>query len=135
MREARYKHAAGMLPDGRVLVAGGSTERDWDGNLKSAEIYDARTGSFTATSPLNDARFKLPGEAAQLASGQLLVAGGSKQVEIYDPGTGKFSVASGQMSDAWHFMTETRLKDGRVLLAGGYANNDQATAQAWIYRP
>jgi hypothetical protein len=32
-------------------------------------------------------------------------------------------------------MTETRLNDGRVLLAGGYPNNDQATSQTWIYRP
>jgi len=32
-------------------------------------------------------------------------------------------------------MTETRLKDGSVLLAGGYANNDRATAQTWIYKP
>jgi hypothetical protein len=30
-------------------------------------------------------------------------------------------------------MTETKLKDGSVLLAGSYPNNDQATAQTWIY--
>jgi Kelch motif protein/galactose oxidase-like protein len=135
MLEARYKHTAGLLPDGTVLLAGGSTADDWKGTLKSAEIYDPRTGSFAAASLMNDARFKLPAEAAHLASGQLLIAGGSKQTEIYNPGTGKFSVASGQMSDAWHFMSETRLQDGRVLLAGGYANSDQATAQAWIYQP
>jgi hypothetical protein len=29
----------------------------------------------------------------------------------------------------------TLLPNGKVLLAGGYPNNDQATAQAWIYRP
>lgn len=131
----RYKHAAGLLPDGRVLVAGGSDERDWSGELSSAEIYDPETGRFTSTSPLNDARFKLPEEAVGLASGRLLVAGGSREVELFDPATGKFFVGSGHISDAWHFMTETRLKDGSVLLAGGYPNNDRATAQAWIYRP
>jgi len=56
-------------------------------------------------------------------------------VEIYNPATGKFLLASGQLSDAWHFMTETRLKDGRVLVAGGYPANDKATSEAWIYRP
>jgi len=132
---ARYKHTAGLLPDGRVLIAGGSDERDWSGSLNSAEIYDPRTGKFTATSPLNDSRFKLPDEAVQLTSGQLLIAGGSKQVEIYNPTTGKFLLASGQLSDRWHFMTETRLKDGRVLLTGGYPNNDRATNEAWIYKP
>jgi hypothetical protein len=135
LQVARYKHTAGLLPDGRVLIAGGSDERDWHGLLSSAEIYDLRSGRFTTAGSLNDSRFKLPEAAVQVESGRLLIAGGSKQTEIYDPQTGQFLLASGQLSDAWHFMTETRLNDGRVLLAGGYANNDQATAQTWMYRP
>lgn len=131
----RCKHTAGPLPDGRVLVAGGSNERGWNGNLSSAEIFDPRTGKFTAASPMHDSRFKLPDEAVPLALGQLLIAGGSKQVEIFDPATGKFSVAGGRLNDAWHFMSETKLRDGSVLLAGGYPNDPGATAQAWIYRP
>jgi hypothetical protein len=77
----------------------------------------------------------LPEEAVQLQDGKLLVAGGSKEAEIFDPASGKFFVVSGQMNDKWHYMTETRLRDGSVLLAGGYANNDQGTSQTWIYRP
>jgi len=132
---ARYKHTAGLLPDGRVLIAGGSDERDWHGTLNSAEIYDPRTGKCAPASPLHDSRFKLPEEAVQLDSGQLLIAGGSKEVEIYDPATGKFLLASGQMNDGRHFMTETKLNDGTVLLAGGYPDNPEATAQTWIYHP
>ncbi len=135
MLVARYKQTAGLLPDGRVLIAGGSDERDWNGALSGAEIYDPHAGRFTATASLNDSRFKLPDEAVPIGSGQLLVAGGSKRVEVYDSRTGKFLVASGQLGDAWHFMSETQLKDGSVLLAGGYPNNDQATGQTWIYRP
>jgi hypothetical protein len=131
----RYKHTAGLLPDGRVLVAGGSDERDWSGNLTSAEIYDPKTGKFGAVSSMRDSRFKLPEEAVVLESGKLLIAGGSKTVEVFNPATSRFAVASGEISGPWHFMTETRLGDGRVLLAGGYANNDQATAQTWIYTP
>ena len=132
---ARCKHTAGLLPDGRVLLAGGSDNRGWNGNLSSAEIYDPKTESFTLASPLNDSRFKLPDEAVQLASGELLIAGGSKEVEVFDPHSGKFLMAAGEMEDARHYMSETRLSDGRVLLAGGYPDNDQATAQAWIYKP
>jgi len=132
---ARYKHTAGLLPDGRVLVAGGSDERDWSGNLTSAEIYDPKTSKFTAASSMRDSRFKLPEEAVALESGKLLIAGGSKTVEVFDPAASRFAAASGELSGPWHFMTETRLGDGRVLLAGGYANNDQATAQTWIYTP
>jgi hypothetical protein len=132
---ARCKHTAGLLPDGRVLIAGGSDSRGWNGNLSSAEIYDPRTGKFTAASSMNDSRFKLPGEAVQLPSGRLLVAGGSKEVEVFDPASEKFAVVAGQMNDKWHYMSETRLRDGSVLLAGGYPNSDQATGQTWIYRP
>jgi len=132
---ARCKHTAGLLPDGRVLIAGGSDNRGWNGNLNSAEIYDPKAGKFTPASPLNDSRFKLPDEAIRLASGELLVAGGSKRVEVFDPMSGKFLLAAGEMSDAWHYVAETKLKDGGVLVTGGYPNNDQATAQAWLYRP
>jgi hypothetical protein len=132
---ARCKHTAGLLPDGRVLIAGGSDSRGWNGNLSSAEIYDPHMGKFTGASTMNDSRFKLPDEAVLLPSGKLLIAGGSREVEVFDPASGKFLEAAGQMSEPWHFMSETKLRDGSVLLAGGYANNDQATAQAWIYRP
>ena len=132
---ARYKHTAGILPDGRVLIAGGSDERDWTGNLSSTEIYDPRTGRFTAGPRLHDSRFKLPESAVQLPSGELVIAGGSREVEVFNPASGKFLVASGQMDDARHFMTETLLKDGAVLLAGGYPDNDRATGQVWLFRP
>lgn len=132
---ARCKHTAGLLPDGKVLIAGGSDSRGWTGNLSSAEIYDPHTGKFTAASSMNDSRFKLPDEAVQLPSGRLLIAGGSREVEVFDPASGKFLVAAGQMNEKWHYLSETKLGDGSVLLAGGYANNDQATAQVWIYRP
>lgn len=135
MLTARYKHSGGLLPDGRVLIAGGSDDRDWTGTLNSAEIYDPRTRTFTATSPLHDSRFKLPDEAVQLASGRLLIAGGSKTVEVYDPKTQKFVVAAGQMPEPRHYMSETKLPDGTVLLTGGYPNSDRASSESWIYRP
>jgi Kelch motif len=118
-----------------VLIAGGSDSRGWNGNLSSAEIYDPRTGKFTAAASMNDSRFKLPDEAVQLPSGSLLIAGGSREVEVFDPASGTFLLVPGQMNDKWHYMTETKLRDGSVLLAGGYPNSDQATAQAWVYRP
>ncbi len=135
MLKPRYKHIAGLLPDGRVLVAGGSDDRDWTGAMSEAEIYDPQTGQFVLASPLNAPRFKLPGEAAPLPSGELLIAGGSSRVEIYNPSSSRFRLAAGQLSNAWHFMTETRLVDGAVLLTGGYPDSDQATAPTWIYRP
>jgi hypothetical protein len=132
---ARYKHTAGLLSNGKVLIAGGSDDRDWQGLTNRAEIYDSHTEKFVATLPMNDRRFKLPEESVQLPTGRILVAGGSKRVEIYDGSAKSFLLAAGQMSDDWHFMTATLLKDGTALLTGGYANNDLGTNQAWIYRP
>ena len=132
---ARYKHTAGLLPDGRVLIAGGSDDRDWHGTLNSAEIYDPQRGTFSSTASLHDARFKLPDEAVRLRSGQLLIAGGNRQAELYDERTGKFAVVGGDTGDSRHYMSETLLSDGRVLLAGGYAYSPEATAQTWIYKP
>jgi len=61
-----------------------------------------------------------------------LIAGGRETVEIYDPTIGKFTIAAGQMHDARHFMTETKLRDDSVLLAGGYPNSDQGAAETWV---
>jgi Galactose oxidase, central domain/Kelch motif len=131
----RIKHCSGLLPDGRVLLAGGSGDSSWTHQLASAEIYDPRTGQFTSAAPLDDPRFKLPDEAATLPGGRLLFAGGSKTLDIYDPASGRFLAVNDQLPDVRHYMSETRLADGSVLLTGGYPDNDQATAAAWIYRP
>jgi hypothetical protein len=130
----RYKHSAGMLPDGRVLVAGGSGPLDWTGQLSSAEIYNPRTGAFTETAALTDPRYKLPDEAPALPDGSLLFAGGSLTVDVYEPATGKFVALADRMPDARHFMTETKLADGAVLLTGGYVNDDRATGAAYVFR-
>ena len=130
----RYKHAAGILPDGRVLVAGGSGPGDWHNQLATAEIYDARTGKFTAAAELTDVRFKLPDEAPSLADGSLLFAGGSTTLDVYDPVTKKFLPVVERLPDARHFMSETKLADGAVLLTGGYPEDDKSTAAAYLYR-
>ena len=46
MTTPRYLHAATLLPDGRVLVAGGDVVPDVAAD--SAELYDPDTGSWTA---------------------------------------------------------------------------------------
>lgn len=76
MSVARHKHAAVLLASGKVLVVGGSDNRDWHGEYSSAEIYDPATGEFSATGTMSTSRFKLPSAAALLGNGTVLVAGG-----------------------------------------------------------
>ena len=110
---------ATLLHDGRVLVTEpcGTT----------AELYDPRTGTFTATGSLTVTRGG--GTATLLADGRVLVAGGYNcgaagqdgiwaSAEIYDPASGTFE-PTGTMGAAREFHTATLLNDGRVLVAGG----------------
>ncbi|MEJ7698684.1 MAG: kelch repeat-containing protein, partial [Pyrinomonadaceae bacterium] len=57
MNVVRYKHDSILLKDNRILVFGGSDSRDWNGQYKSAEIFDAATNEFTPTGEMNFARF------------------------------------------------------------------------------
>ena len=71
LNTARSYHTATLLPDGRVLVAGGGGNNDF---LASAELYDPATGTWTLTGSLNVSR--IYHTATLLADGRVLVAGG-----------------------------------------------------------
>src|SRR6266513_6182385 len=89
---ARTNTTATLLPNGKVLVAGGT---NIDSNLASAELYDPASGSWTATGSLGTAR---QGHTATLLpNGKVLVAGGGSSngiltsAELYDPASGTWS--------------------------------------------
>ncbi|MDQ3855129.1 MAG: kelch-like protein, partial [Chloroflexota bacterium] len=133
MTVARHKHGAARLPGGRILIVGGSDARDIRGRYASAEVYDPETGRFAATGEMATARFKLPDALAALPDGDVLVAGGGETAEAYDPGAGGFRVVEGSLGSDWSFATATVLRDGRVLIAGGYDGSIQLTARSWLY--
>src|SRR5476651_257874 len=70
---ARYYHTATLLPNGKVLVAGGSGVIS-SGSLASAELYDPASGTWTATGSLATERHFHT--ATLLPNGKVLVAGG-----------------------------------------------------------
>jgi hypothetical protein len=78
--------------------------------------------------------------AALLESGEVLITGGfgrgdhtyRDSAEIYDPATGEFTY-TGKMSIGRCCHTETRLLDGRILIAGGF--NGEYLSNAEIYDP
>ena len=138
MSVARHKHAAVLLPSGKVLVAGGSDNRDWHGEYASAEVFDPATGTFRATAAMSTSRFKLPEAALLLANGKVLIAGGGSFAEIYDETTGTFSKVGGSLGAARFFASATLLPSGKTLITGGYADTGgglPSTATAWIYQP
>jgi len=63
-----------------------------------------------------------------------LIAGGANRAEVFDPVSSTFSVAGGDMGTERLFATATLLKDGQVLITGGYSDGNIVSANAWIYR-
>jgi len=138
MSVGRHKHAAILLRSGKVLVVGGSDNRDWHGEYASAEIYDPASGMFCATGSMSTARFKLPEAVALLPNGKVLVAGGGAFAEMYDETTGTFTKVSGSLGAARFFASATPLPGGKALITGGYAESGgglPSTPGAWLYQP
>jgi N-acetylneuraminic acid mutarotase len=117
----RAQHTATLLPNGKVLVAGGI---DSSFNpLASAELYDPATGTWTATGSLVTARYSHT--ATLLPNGKVLVSGGFNSsvplasAELYDPASGTWT-ATGSLSTARRIHTATLLPNGKVLVSGGF---------------
>jgi large repetitive protein len=124
----RDSHTATLLPDGKVLVAGGL------GGGASAELYDPGIGTWIATGAMHAGRY---GHAAiLLPTGKILVAGGGlSSTELYDPATGKWT-PSGPMIIARSQNTETLLPNGKVLVVGGVGNGSTISlSSAELYDP
>jgi len=101
MSTVRIQHTATLLPDGRVLVAGG-----WQYYLPSRDAhYSGPTSQGLLVS--------LPPDRRALAS-----------VEVYEPATGTWAL-TGFMQTARCGHTATLLTNGLVLVAGGW--NSQLT--------
>lgn len=130
----RHKHDATLLADGRVLITGGSDERDGRGAYRNAEVFNPDNGTFTTVGNMNAARYKLQGTTVVLNSGKVLIAGGANRAEVFDPVTNTFSLADGNMGTMRLFATATLLQSGQVLIIGGYDESQAVSANAWIYR-
>jgi hypothetical protein len=128
----RQGAAVALLPDGKVLFAGGNNGSGYANALSSAELYDPATGSFRLTgsilegwgdsaTALSDGRVLLLGEIRNLPIGTLPVTRPS--AEIYDPKTGTFSMTGSPAAPAglgWPWsLGSALLPDGRVFVLGG----------------
>ena len=150
LRTARSRGAlsasevATLLPDGRVLVAGGI---DASGKpLASAELYDPATGTWSLTGSMTTPR--AAHTSTLLMNGKVLVAGGGglgipgsvlASAELYDPATGTWG-SIGSMIEARGQHSATLLADGKVLVAGGAgvssrADSYEELSSAELYDP
>lgn len=135
----RSGHTATLLPNGSVLLAGGSGSVFW---LASAELYDPTAGAFGSTGSMSIGRIQHT--ATLLPNGKVLVAGGTSpsgilaSAELYDAATGTFSPTTGLLGAARRLHTATLLPNGKVLLTGGFRGNgafEGVLASAELYDP
>jgi hypothetical protein len=117
MQIPRDEYATAVLRDGRVLVAGG-----WSavGEQASAELFDPGTNSWTAAAPMT--RPRVQPQATVLPDGSVLVTSDGT-AERYDPAADRWTPVEGIDYPGLGHIAEL-LDTGRVLLAGGRANNN-----------
>jgi hypothetical protein len=135
MQTRRHKHDAVLLADGRVLVTGGSDERDDRGAYRSTEVFDPASGTFSPGSPLVRPRYKHIGSSVLLPTGAVLLAGGAAEAEVFDPRSGKSAVVASATQLSGQFSAVAMTHAGQVLITGGYGSGQGPQSSAWVYRP
>ena len=125
----RTRHTATLLPDGRVLIAGGMRYNPSTGGsaiVATTELYNPVSGTWTQGTSMRYPRYRHT--ATVLPSGKILMAGGftyngryvaRAPAELYDPATTTWSSA-GVLIVPRGRHTATLLPDGKVLIAGGW---------------
>jgi hypothetical protein len=135
---------ATLLKNGKVLLTGGHHEDC--GTFADAEIYDPANGIFTPTAKMS--RIRDTHAATLLPDGTVLITGGlsvdcsfpcsgltTTSAETYNPLTGTFAVV-GAMRLGRGGHTATLLKNGAVLIAGGYGfPSNEEFARTELYNP
>ncbi len=121
--QARARHTATLLNDGRVLIAGGVV--NFSTYLASAENYDRISNTWSAAGSMQIVRSDH--SATLLPDGRVLVIGGSNgggsptpltSVEIYNPAGNNWTAAA-SLPSARTRHSAVLMPDGSVLVSGG----------------
>jgi hypothetical protein len=128
----RHKHDALRLADGRVLVIGGADRTDRV-HYATTELYSPRTATFERGPSMANRRYKIAGTAVLLSSGDVLVTSGAPVAELLDIARWTFRVVPGRFPAAYRFAAATPLRDGDVLVTGGYSDGNRNTAGVWRF--
>ena len=110
LKAARLFHTSTLLPNGKVLVAGGQGN---SGITNGAELFDSATGTWANTGAMTTNRSVHT--ATLLLNGKVLIAGGFGAVnagntlastELFDPVTGTWTT-TGAMTRCWSWAAMT----------------------------
>ncbi len=135
LNHARDSHTATLLPNGKVLVAGGDDSNSGR-PLASAELFDPSSGTWTEAESF-DAALSIH-TATLLMNGDVLIVGEgyfhTQSADLYhDPGS-----LGASATGAWFDPTQPghglllEALPGNRLLAEWFAFNPEGTQQAWF---
>ncbi|WP_405079957.1 Kelch repeat-containing protein [Paenibacillus chitinolyticus] len=130
-----YGHAQSTLPDGRILVTGGS-------ETTAVYLYDPLTNTWSRAA---DLPIEIRNHTQSvLNDGRVLLVGGRNKTSvsnssyIYDPKTNTWTKAANLPKTTWSAAQST-LPDGRVLLTGGSTDLEaeyyNISNKALLYNP
>lgn len=129
MSTARYSFASIVIPDGRVIVIGGTgcniTQTHTTAALSSCEIFDPGTGLWAPLAPMSVARAN-PVVAYNAAKHAIVVAGNSSKIEILDLATMKWSVSMASVTSL-AFSAGAVAGDDTFVVIGGNNGTDTVT--------
>lgn len=129
---ARHKHDAIRLADGRVLVIGGADRTDRV-HFLTTEVYTPQAAAFQPGPSMAHRRYKIAGTSVLLPSGDVLVTSGAPAAELLEVDQLQFREVPGRFPAAYRFAAAAPLREGEVLIAGGYSDENRNTAGVWRY--
>ncbi len=136
LAQARARHTATLLGNGKVLVVGGADQSTY---YATAELFDPSTNTWSSAGSMTVARSEH--SATLLQDGRVLIAGGATSagsytasMEIYNPTTNSWSSAGTNLPEPRMSHAAVLLNSGKVFFVGGQNPPTTLTTTA-IYNP
>jgi CHAP domain/Kelch motif len=145
LSSGQYGQQSALLPDGKVLIAGGYDATG--GNVNTTRIYtdgSGGTGSWSNKAGMSKKRATFALQPVTVSGGatKVLAAGGASAScscitntsELYDESSNTWSSAA-SMNQNREIFASSLLSDGRVLVTGGSPDDTSKLSSTEIYDP
>jgi hypothetical protein len=147
----RWRHEAVLLDSGKVLVCGGCSQPNTTSVIRSAEIYDPATRTWSLSQSNNSLGMhfvRYDHRLVKLNNGHVLITGGGDNLSIWDtceeynPLTDNFSLWPARLQTARAAHTAELLANGNPIVIGGISSTGALlntlevfdwAAGAWVY--
>jgi hypothetical protein len=138
---ARAGVATALLPDGKLLVAGGMSAAAAGTALNTAELWDPATQKWTALPPM--AHKRMNPAACVLPSGRVAVVGGwgtdsvmRKDGEVFDPVKREWEPLGAEMAQEHRNVSAVTVAGGLLAVGGGHMSElyDEESGR-WLTLP